>query len=130
MKDFLKNFSARLKEIRGPLSMSEFARKIGVSVKTYQNYEYGTRKPSLKFIIQTSYSLKVDSNWLLGISDIPHSVPSVAPSEPRDAEVARLWALVESQQRTIEALAKGGAAPAAPAASSGSSRGSARALDA
>lgn len=102
--------------------MSEFARKIGVSVKTYQNYEYGTRKPSLKFVIQVCYGLKVDSDWLLGISNNPQSVPSVNLPGSRDAEVARLWALVESQQRTIEALARGGVAPVVQAESSASSR--------
>ena len=119
----MKNFSARLKSLRGSDSMSGFARKIGVSVKTYQHYEYGTRSPSLDFVVAVCHVLGADANWLLGLSDVPHSVPSVAPSEPRDAEVARLWALVESQQRTIEALTKGGAADAAPAGSSAGSHG-------
>lgn len=103
--------------------MSEFARKIGVSVKTYQHYEYATRAPSLDFVVSVCHVLGADANWILGLTEVPHSVPSVAPSEPRDAEVARLWALVESQQRTIEALAKGGGADFVRAGSSASSQG-------
>ena len=48
--------------------MSSFAARIGVSVKTYQHYEYATRAPSLDFIVSVCHKLGVDANWLLGLS--------------------------------------------------------------
>lgn len=61
------------------------------------------------------------ADWLLGISDVRFGGGVQTP--PQDAEVARLWALVESQQKTIEALAKGGVAPVARAVSHVGSQG-------
>lgn len=49
--------------------MTEFAKKIGVSVNTYQHYEYGKRAPSLDFIQKIYHVLGVSSDWLLGLTE-------------------------------------------------------------
>lgn len=96
----MKNFPDRLKSLRGEERQTDFARKLGVSVKTLQHYEYGTRDPSLEFIELLCYKLGASADWLLGL---PHAeAPAAYP--PPSTDVARLWALVESQQRVIEAL--------------------------
>lgn len=97
--------------------MSDFARKIGVSINTYQHYEYGKRAPSLSFIIAVCHKLDVSADWLLGLDSTPsssvtatggaaaaanHSTATVtAPSSP-SADDSRLLGIIESQQRIIE----------------------------
>lgn len=104
--------------------MPEIAKKIGVSKNTYQHYEYGTRKPSLAFIVAASHALGVSSDWLLGLSDERASGVSVTATggsavaaqspganvaataaAPLSSEVTRLLSIIESQQRVIESLA-------------------------
>lgn len=65
------------------------------------------------------------ADWLLGIADVRSGGGVQTP--PHDAEVARLWTLVKSQQRTIESLVKGGGVSDVQATSSDSSQGRRRA---
>jgi len=116
-----KKFCDGLRASRGNRSQSELADKIGVSQVKLSRWESGKFEPNLSELCTLCKTLGVTSDWLLGLSDVRSGGGVQTP--PRDAEVARLWALVESQQRTIEALANGGGG-AAPvrAASSASSR--------
>lgn len=127
----MKNFPERLKITRGDATMAEFAKKIGVSFKTYQHYEYGTRDPSLEFIEKLSSVSGVSADWLLGLSDTrkPGAAPVVTvtggltgglvasgtgnatvhapPSAPASpSETSRLLGIIESQQRVIETLSR------------------------
>lgn len=116
-----------LKQIRGSMSQAKFSLQIGVKQTTYSSWETGRKEPSLGTLAGIAKHFGVSTDWLLGLSDSRtgggvQTPPRAEPSPSRDAEVARLWALVESQQRTIEALARGGVAPAVPDGSSASSR--------
>lgn len=117
-----------LKRIRGRESQVAFSRRIGVAQTTYSNWEIGRSEPPLGVLAGIAKEFGVSVDWLLGLTDSRTGGGVATPQRPavqapsRDAEIARLWALVESQQRTIEALAKGGFAPAAPAGSSASSQ--------
>ena len=118
-----------LKRIRGRESQVAFSRRIGVAQTTYSNWEIGRSEPPLGVLAGIAKEFGVSVDWLLGLTDSRTGGGVATPPRPamqapsRDAEVARLWALVESQQRTIEALAKGGGvAGSVPAGSSASSR--------
>lgn len=65
-----KLFGERIKmmrKLRG-FTRSEFAKQLGVSRPLIAAYETGTREPSLKNLIALIQVLKIDSNWLLGLS--------------------------------------------------------------
>ena len=56
-----------MRKLRG-FTRSEFAKQLGVSRPLVAAYETGTREPSLKNLIALIQVLKIDSNWLLGLS--------------------------------------------------------------
>ena len=125
----------RMKIARGAVSQSDVSRNLDIPQNTYSRYETGASEPPLALLFKIAHLFGVTTDWLLGLTDNRSggamlTAPRADPLAVRDAEIARLLDIIESQQRTIEALARGGSAPAAPAGSSGSSRGSARALDA
>lgn len=98
-----KIFCERLREARGLRSQAECARSLGVAQQTYGSWESGAREPNLEAIASISLHFVVSADWLLGL---PHAeAPAALPPSP-SAEVARLWALVESQQRVIENLSR------------------------
>ena len=64
-------FKERLKEKRidAGLTQSQLAEKAGVTVRTIQNYELGTRKPSrLEVIQKIADTLNTTTEYLLGSS--------------------------------------------------------------
>lgn len=75
-----------IKQARTQLGMTqaEFGEKLGVSERTIQNWEYGVTAP------------------------IPAKVKAIEAllAEGQPMTTARLWAIIESQQRTIEALTR------------------------
>lgn len=93
----------RLKELRGSLSQAKFAQDLGLPQQTYANYETGRSEVGLALLCELSSKFGVSTDWLLGL---PHAEAPAASAPPPSAEVARLWALVESQQRVIENLSR------------------------
>jgi len=75
----MKNFSSRIKQLRGDLTLQAFANKIGINLKTYQHYEAGKRKPNVSAILQIAVSCGVSSDWLLGLSENDKSHNHVLP---------------------------------------------------
>lgn len=128
MKIHETRLAEALKQIRGSIPQTAFSRNLGIPQQTYSRYESGVSEPSLGMLCKIARHFGVSTDWLLGLTDsrtgggVATPPRTVVQTPPRDEQVARLWALVESQQRTIEALAKGGVAPAVPAGSSASSR--------
>ena len=55
----------RLKEARGKISQKEFAKKIGISHKSYQNYESGKRIPRGDVLLKIVQFCDVTIDWLL-----------------------------------------------------------------
>ena len=121
---WVKIFSSRLSEASRGVKQTEISRKIGVGQSNVSMYLKGERVPALDVFRSLCVSLGVNAGWLLGITDSAIAASEVSSPDVSAlrSEVARLWALVESQQRTIEALAKGGVADAVQAASSAGSR--------
>lgn len=69
---------ARLKELRQRerLSQQAFADSLGVSVRTYQNYERGQRSVTKELLCALIDHYEIDASWLLaGNEGYPHHVP-------------------------------------------------------
>ena len=64
-------FSKRLVAFRNSLRESQetFARAMGVSKSTYQNYEYDRGYPPADKLANLSKSYNISSDYLLGLSD-------------------------------------------------------------
>lgn len=61
----------RIREARmlRKLTQPEMARKLGLSLRTYQKYEEGSRNPQLDTLVSIATALSVSTDWLLGLSD-------------------------------------------------------------
>lgn len=57
-----------LKELRNMknLSQSQAADALGISLRTYQNYEYGQREPNIEMIFKLADFYGVTTDYLLG----------------------------------------------------------------
>lgn len=68
-----KTLSSRLVSLRKQkgLTMREAARRVGVSVSTYRDWEYGRKIPACK-IVSISKALRVTVNQILGVRDEPN----------------------------------------------------------
>lgn len=60
------------------MSVSQFARKIGMNQKTVDFYMKGQRKPSVELIFSVCSSCNVSADWLLGLDD--NATSPVQPS--------------------------------------------------
>lgn len=67
----LLHLKDRVRHIRGNISPSEFARRLGVDRRTVNRWETGTLAPGTEAIINLVYAYGVDANWLL----TGHSLP-------------------------------------------------------
>ena len=61
-------FRARFKALRGDLSQTAFARKIGLSRTSVSTYEHGYKRPAAKTINKICGICGVSREWLLGNS--------------------------------------------------------------
>lgn len=59
---------ARLKELQGNMSATDFAKKIGLSRQTVGFYLNGDRIPDSETLIQICQTCHVSADWLLGLS--------------------------------------------------------------
>ena len=50
------------------LTQNEIARSVGITVVTYQNYEYGTREPKVSFAIKLAKVLNITVEDLFPLS--------------------------------------------------------------
>lgn len=64
-------FSERLIQLRKSkgISQNAFAKKIGVSPRTYQDYEYGAREPQVSIFVRIADFYNVTLDYLAGRSD-------------------------------------------------------------
>lgn len=76
----MKNVLAdRLRELRGSMSQSDFAAKIGVKQTSYSSWERGVKDPLAQTLVQISNTLGVSADWLLGLSDERGLAQTAAP---------------------------------------------------
>ena len=66
----ITGLGARLLELRGSATQSEFANSIGVIQQTYAHWELGVRQPKLQELIRLAQHFGVSTDWLLGLTDI------------------------------------------------------------
>ncbi len=62
----VRNFSKRLCAIRKShgLTQVEVADMLGISLRTYQSYEYAEREPGISFVAKLIQILKIDADQL------------------------------------------------------------------
>ena len=85
-----KNFTARLRELRGFVNQTNFARKFGVKQTTYSCWEMGTREPSITMLTKIISDSNVSADWLLGLSDDRNGKISTMPDPTLTAKIAEL----------------------------------------
>jgi transcriptional regulator with XRE-family HTH domain len=95
-----KVLSANLRELRGSLSQTEFARKIGVKQTSYSGWESGAKVPAASVIAQIATTLGVSADWVLGIA----SCRGGAPNASAGARIAELERQVEDLRVRNKAL--------------------------
>ena len=64
----LKEFLERLDECRNGMSVSAFARFLGLNQKTLDFYMKGERKPSVDLIVAVCSKCGRTADWLLGLT--------------------------------------------------------------
>lgn len=75
--------SERLKNVRDSLGLSQqaMAEKLGVSLRSQQNYESGSRSPDAAYLTALA-GAGVDITWLLtGSGSHPTAAPALKPDE-------------------------------------------------
>lgn len=75
----------RLRALRGTMSQSDFATKIGVKQTSYSSWERGIKDPAAQTVAQIANTFGVSADWLLGLSDRP---PNPSPPD-RAVELKR-----------------------------------------
>ena len=68
----MKNFLERLNECRNGMSVSAFARFLGLNQKTLDLYIKGERKPSVELVLAVCSKCGRSADWLLGTSSEEH----------------------------------------------------------
>lgn len=76
MKNILPD---RLRDLRGAMSQSDFAHKIGVKQTSYSSWERGAKDPAAQTLARIASTFGVSTDWLLGLSDLRTPVSDVAP---------------------------------------------------
>lgn len=61
--------ASRLRELRGNVSQSDFANKIGVKQTSYSSWERGVKDPAAQTVALISSTFGVSADWLLGLTD-------------------------------------------------------------
>lgn len=64
-----KYFISRLKELRGSMSTSAFARVLDMPQTTLNSYFQGIRKPSVELVERICVKCGVSADWLLGLTE-------------------------------------------------------------
>lgn len=77
MKNILPD---RLRTLRGSMSQTDFALKLGVKQTSYSSWERGIKDPLAQTLAQIASTLGVSTDWLLGLSDVRDYTNSAAPT--------------------------------------------------
>ncbi|WP_052958392.1 helix-turn-helix domain-containing protein [Obesumbacterium proteus] len=74
----LNSVGLRIRQVRGNLSQSDFATRLGLERKSISRYESGERSPDATFFFYLLIEFKVDPIWLLTGSG---EQPELSPDE-------------------------------------------------
>ena len=65
----MKNVLKTLRKTRGYTSAKDFCKAIGISFSTYQNYESGSRVPTVEMLVKIADFYGVSVDYLMGRTD-------------------------------------------------------------
>ncbi|MCI8484730.1 MAG: helix-turn-helix transcriptional regulator [Lachnospiraceae bacterium] len=70
----MPNFSERLKDLKNErnLFQKDIANAIGISLRAYQYYEAGERKPDIEILEKLADYFEISTDFLLGRTDNPN----------------------------------------------------------
>lgn len=93
----MPSFSSRLRELRTEIGLTqkEFAQAMNISRSCAASYEHGKREPSLELLSKIADFFDVDSDYILGKSDVRQKKESGQKPE-LDGGEARLRQLMDS----------------------------------
>ncbi len=104
-------FAARLRLIRGDLTQTAFAAKLGFPQNTYHRYEKGERVPDIKALAKISKSLNISADELLGLHAMKHAPANNKPlssttcqSDAKDATIAKQAETIVTLTRSLKKL--------------------------
>ena len=107
----LKNGFPKLRQIRTELKMSQkdFAKTLGLSLSTYNNYETGNREPASDFWEAVSKKYDVSVDYLLGLSNERHrnsyaSVGSYSFNEQEISHIKKYRSLTDNGRKAVDAV--------------------------
>jgi transcriptional regulator with XRE-family HTH domain len=104
----MKKVSDRIKELRGNLTQTQAAAKLGLTQQAWAKYESGASDPNSKTIKQLCLVFGTTSDWLLGLSDEAVAAePASARVAELEAENARLRGEVQGLRFALDAVSKG-----------------------
>ena len=83
----MKNVLKTLRKTRGYTSAKDFCKAIGISFNTYQNYESGSRVPTVEMLIKIADFYGVTTDFLLGREPVPKPLADLNLSEENEIEV-------------------------------------------
>lgn len=86
----------RFKKLRGSRTQAYVAQQIGLTQRTYQNYEIGARQADYDTLIKIAKYYNVTIDYLLGASDAPYGEKAnyyieLAPEEEDERKMLDLY---------------------------------------
>ncbi|MEI7947490.1 MAG: helix-turn-helix transcriptional regulator [bacterium] len=104
-------FSGKLKVLRGNLTQTAFAKKLGIPQNTYHRYEKGERVPDINALSKISKSLNISADELLGLADLKHSTGrnghlsnSNLAFDTKDATIAKQAETIVTLTRSLKKI--------------------------
>lgn len=83
----MKNVLKTLRKTRGYTSAKDFCKAIGISFSTYQNYESGSRVPTVEMLVKIADFYGVTTDFLLGREPVQKPIANLNLSEENEIEV-------------------------------------------
>lgn len=104
-------FGERMKMLRGDLTQTAFAKKLGLPQNTYHRYEKGERVPDIKALIKIAKSLHMSADDLLGLGAAHyesngknHSGRNGTTPDEKDATIARQAESIVNLTRSLKKI--------------------------
>lgn len=98
----------RLREVRlaTGLTQEEFAKPLGVSKTTYNNYETGRREPRSDFWMAVADKYNVTVDYLIGLSDDPRGTKKESPTDTLvlagdEVSLVKIYRLCTKEDQTV-----------------------------
>ena len=92
-----------LKELRKAkgVSQEETAKALGITLRTYQNYEYGQREPNIDMILKMSEYFCVSTDYLLGRSGKSDPLEALGLADGEKSALEKYMQLPENARKII-----------------------------